>query len=165
LEEAEAYRMLRDDFQLSQEQIGLAVGKSRVAVANSLRLLNLPEPVQSLLREGSLTAGQARPLLALGDAARQIATAQRAVAEGLTARDLERLAAAAASPEPAAANRPAKKKVDVHTAAAVEQLTSRLQTRVEIHRRRRGGELRIHFGSEEELMRLYDHLIGRGGAE
>ncbi len=162
LEEAEAFRMLRDDFALSQEEIGRAVGKSRTAVANALRLLNLPEGVQALLRSGALTAGQARPLLGLERPAEQLAAAERAVREGLTARDLERLAA-----EPPAPRTTAKpeRRVDVHTRVAEERLTQRLQTRVEIQRRRRGGELRIHFSSEEELMRLYDHLMTKEDAE
>lgn len=158
LEEAEAYRMLREEFTLSQEEIGLRVGKSRAAVANALRLLNLPAEIQTFLREGRLTAGQARPLLGIEHPGEQLEVARRAVAEGLTARELERLAA---RPEPPISAPKAAPKPDVHTVAAQERLTQELQTRVEIHRRRRGGELRIHFGTEEELMRLYDLLTGR----
>ncbi len=160
LEEAEAYRMLRDDFQLSQEDIGLKVGKTRSTVANALRLFKLPAEVQDLLREGRLTAGQARPLLALEDVDAQLALARRAVEESLSARQLEELAAV---PAPGAS--PAKKpkpRPDVHTVAAEERLTQRLMTKVEIRRRRRGGEIRIRFHSEEELMRLYDHLMQKG---
>ncbi|HEX4956266.1 MAG TPA: ParB/RepB/Spo0J family partition protein [Thermoanaerobaculia bacterium] len=162
LEEAEAYRMLRDDFSLSQEEIGRAVGKSRAAVANALRLLNLPEGVQALLRSGTLTAGQARPLLGIERPDEQLAAAERAVREGLSARDLERLAA---QPPARRGTTKPERRVDVHTRAAEEKLTQRLQTRVEIQRRRRGGELRIHFGSEEELMRLYDHFMTKEDAE
>lgn len=160
LEEAEAYRMLRDDFQLSQEDIGLKVGKNRTTVANALRLLKLQAAVQELLREGRLTAGQARPLLAIEDPKAQVDLARRAAEEGLTARQLEELAA---RPETAAARaRKPKPRPDVHTAAAEEKLTQRLMTKVEIRRRRRGGEIRVRFHSEEELMRLYDHLMQKG---
>jgi ParB family chromosome partitioning protein len=157
IEEGEAYRVLQESFGLSQEAIAERVGKSRPAVANALRLLRLPPAVRELLATRRLSAGQARPLLALEEEARQVALAQRAVEEGLTARDLEALV----RPEPAKA--PARKSpppADVHHQAAAERLTRRLQTRVEIDQRGRGGLVRIHFHSEEELMRLFDLLIG-----
>lgn len=155
LEEAEAYRMLREEFELSQEEIGARVGKTRSAIANTLRLLNLPPEVQDLLRDGSLTAGQARPLLALGRSEEQLRLAQQAVAKGLSARQLEQAVQQPASERDRAPKRPR----DVHATAASEKLTQRLQTKVEIRRRRRGGEVRIHFHSEDELMRIYDHLM------
>lgn len=158
LEEAEAYRMLREEFQLSQEEIGGRVGKTRSAVANTLRLLNLPPEVQDFLRDGRLTAGQARPLLALGRRDEQVGLARRAVEEGLSARALEQ---AVSVPARGRAKRPARP-LDPHATAAAEKLTQRLQTKVDIRRRRRGGEVRIHFHSEEELMRIYDHLMRKG---
>ena len=164
LEEAEAYLSLQEKFGLSQEDIAGRVGKARTTVTNALRLLRLPDEVQDLLREGRLTAGQARPLLGLPSREAQLALADRAVREGLTARDLERLCTEPIR-EPAR-EKPKKKPrpVEVHTAAAEEKLTRRLQTRVEIRRRGKGGILHIHFHSEEELMRLYDVLVERGDA-
>jgi ParB family chromosome partitioning protein len=161
LEEAEAYLALQEKFGLSQEEIATRVGKARTTVTNSLRLLRLPEEVQEFLREGRLTAGQARPLLGLPSREAQINLADRAVREGLSARDLERL-----STEQPAREKPVKKPrpVEVNTAAAEETLTRRLQTKVEIRRRAKGGALHIHFHSEEELMRLYDLLVERGDA-
>lgn len=158
LEEAEAYATLQEKFGLSQEEIGVRVGKGRTTITNSLRLLKLPQEVRELLRAGRLTAGQARPLLALGDRERQIALAEQAVREELSARQLEQLSA---PPR----RRPQKppRQVEVHTAAAEEKLTRRLQTRVEIRRQGQGGRLQIHFHSEEELMRLYDLLMEKGG--
>ena len=159
LEEAEAYAALQEKFGLSQEAVAGRVGKARTTVTNALRLLRLPEEVRELLREAKLTAGQARPLLGLAGAEEQIRLAERAVREGLSARDLERLATVPREhPKPKKPDRP----VEVHTAAAEEKLTRRLQTRVEIRRQGKGGHLRIHFHSEEELMRLYDALIERG---
>jgi ParB family chromosome partitioning protein len=159
LEEAEAYLALQEKFGLSQEDIAARVGKARTTVSNSLRLLRLPEEVQELLREGRLTAGQARPLLGLPGREAQITLADRAVREGLTARDLERLSSGEAAREkPVRKPRP----VEVNTAAAEEKLTRRLQTKVEIRRRGKGGILQIHFHSEEELMRLYDLMVERG---
>ena len=114
-----------------------------------------------MLRRGQLTAGQARPLLALGKRAGQLALAKRAVAQGLSARQLEALAAAARERTTPAGKRETPR--DVHSAAAAEQLTRRLQTRVEIRRRRDGGGMvQIHFSSEDELMRLYDRLSAEG---
>jgi ParB family chromosome partitioning protein len=160
LEEAEAYLMLQEKFSLSQEEIASRVGKARTTVSNALRLLRLPEEVRDLLRGGHLSAGQARPLLGMATSDEQITLAERAVREGLSARDMERLSA-----EPRASAAPKKKPartVEVHTAAAEDKLTRRLQTKVEIRRRGKGGVLQISFHSEEELMRLYDVLIDRG---
>ena len=158
VEEALAFRSLADDFGLSQAALAIRVGKARSTVANSLRLLNLPDPVLALIRRSKLTAGQARPLLALKDAASQVTMATQAALHDWSARDLEkRCAEPAPSVEPKLA--PAR---DVHDSAAEEALTRRLQTRVELRRQAKGGgQLRIHFHSEEELMRLYDHLVAR----
>jgi ParB family chromosome partitioning protein len=159
IEEAEAYLSLQEGFGLSQEEVALRVGKSRAAVANALRLLRLPEEVQALLRDGRLSAGQARPLLALAGRERQVEVAERAARLGLSARELERLAAGG--------ERGAKRAAapEVHAEAAAERLTRRLQTRVEIRRQGKGGTLRLHFHSEEELMRLYELLMGTTGRQ
>ena len=157
VEEAEAYRTLGDTFSRSQDAIASRVGKARTTVTNPLRLLRLPDEVTDMLRDGRLTAGQARPLLALPSAEQQVELARLAVEDDLTARELERRVQ---EPEPA---KPPKTppEPDVHTSAAQEKLTRRLQTKVEIRRRGDRGTLRIHFHSEEELMRLYDLLMSR----
>ncbi len=154
-EEADAYRTLVEDFALSHEAVAERVGKTRATVSNTLRLLKLPAGALALLRGGRLSAGQARALLALEDSEAIERLAARAARQGLSARAIEALAAgpkkkhAKAPPEP-------------NAAAAAERLTQRLQTRVEIERRGAGGTIRIHFHSEEELMRLYDRLTARG---
>ena len=161
VEEALAYQALQEEFGLSQEQVAQRVGKARTTVTNALRLLNLPPAVLDLLRAGRLTAGQARPLLGLGRAAEQVELAERAVQEGLSARELEQMTGA-----PKAKQKAAKPQapLDVHSAAAAERLTQRLQTRVDIRRGKRGGGVvQIHFFSEEELMRLYDRLTAGEG--
>lgn len=164
VEEAEAYATLLKDFGLSHEVVAERVGKSRPAVTNALRLLRLPAAILDLLRNGRLAAGQARPLLALTEEAAQLALAERAVAEGLSARQLEELASGGEA-KPAGRPAKAKKAPEVHAAAAAEKLTARLQTRVDIARRGRGGTIRIHYHSEEELMRLFDLLSQRAGAK
>ena len=160
VEEAEAYQALREKFGLSQEEVAARVGKTRTTVANALRLLNLPAEVADLLRDGRLTAGQARPLLAIEGEEARVQLARRAVRDGLTARALERVAGGGGKKRGRVA-----RQVEVHTAAAEESLTRRLQTRVEIRRRGGGGALAIHFHSEEELMRIYDLLMTAGGGQ
>ncbi len=159
-EEAEAYLALQEKFGLSQEAIASRVGKGRTTITNALRLLKLPPEVQELLRDGRLTAGQARPLLALATQEAQIALAERAVREALSARQLEKLTSA-----PLDRPKRAPRQVEVNTAAAEERLTRRWQTKVEIRRQSKGGHLRILFHSEDELMRLYDLMMERGEHE
>jgi ParB family chromosome partitioning protein len=155
VEEAEAYRTLSESFSLSHDQIAERVGKTRAAVSNTLRLLKLPPTVLDLLRAGQLSAGQARALLALEDTAAIERLAERAARQGLPARALEALVAGAAG------KRRRKAPPEPNAAAAAERLTQRLQTRVEIERRGKGGTIRIHFHGEEELIRLYELLMAR----
>jgi ParB family chromosome partitioning protein len=158
MEEAEAYRSLQDRFQLTQDEIADRVGRARTTITNSLRLLRLPPEVQDLLRSGALTPGQARPLLAVDSARRQIELATQAARDGMSARRMEALAA---TPPASASGKRARPATDVHTAAAEEALTRALQTRVSIRRSGRGGTVRIHFHSEEELIRVHELLLGR----
>lgn len=154
IEEARAYRRLADDFELTQEDIAQRVGKSRAVVSNTTRLLGLPEEVLEYLRQGQLTAGQARPLLALATADEQVRLARQAVKRGLSARDLERTAR----------GKRRKSEPEANTQAAAEQLTRRLGTKVEIRRRgKRTGAVVISFHSEEELIRLHEILMKAGG--
>jgi len=161
IEEADAYRALQQNFGLTQEEIAERVGKTRPAVANTLRLLRLPESIQEFLRSGELTEGQARPLLSIEDEAEQQRLAMRAVREGLTARRMEELTAGDGSGK---SRKPAKP-VEAHAAAAAERLTRELQARVEIVRRGKGGIVKIHFHSEEELIGLFERLARRGGGK
>jgi ParB family chromosome partitioning protein len=157
IEEAEAYQSLRESFGMSQEEIARQVGKGRPTVANALRLLGLPGEILDMLRDGRLTAGQARPLLGLESDRRRLEVARRAKEKGLTAREVEDLVRGAGK------KRPTEPLTDPDTKAAEERLTRHLQTRVEIKRRGKGGTVRIGFHSEEELMRLFELLIASGG--
>lgn len=161
VEEGEAYRSLKDSFGLSQEEIARQVGKARSTISNAVRLLSLPDEIQDMLRDGRLAAGQARPLLALEDAERQLELARRAVKLGLTARQLEELAGDRQRPR---AKKPSMAS-DPDTRAAAERLTRRLQTKVEIRRKGKGGTVRLYFHTEEELMRLYEFLLRPGGED
>ncbi|MGB7218984.1 MAG: ParB/RepB/Spo0J family partition protein [Vicinamibacterales bacterium] len=158
IEEASAYRRLADQFQLRQEDIATAVGKDRASVANYLRLLKLPDEVRNEVSAGRLSMGHARALLTLGNETDQLRMARDVIGRNLSVRETEslvkKIAEGQAVPEPAAAARP----VDVHTRAAEDRLRLLLGTRVRIVRRRSGGRIEIAFGSEEELIRIYERL-------
>jgi ParB family chromosome partitioning protein len=152
VEEAEAFQRVGKEFGLSQEETALRVGKGRASISNAVRLLRLPEEVLELLRGGRLSAGQARPLLALGSEEEMVKLARRAADGGMSARALEKAAAGKKGKR-------AEPVVDPDTAAAAERLTRSLQTRVTIRRRGGGGTVQIAFHSEEELMRLFELLM------
>ena len=154
IEEARAFHHLRSESGLSQEAIATQVGKDRSTVANSLRLLQLPLAVQEMVDAGTLSGGHARALVALGDGARQEEMAQRCAAGSWSVRELERRLRPPAK-------RPARA-VDPDTAAAADTLSLRLGTPVSIQRRRRGGEIRIRFASEDELIRVFRVLSREG---
>ena len=165
LEEAQGLPRLVSEFQLPHEQAAQAVGRSRSAASNLLRLLNLAEPVQQMLMAGDLDMGHARALLALGTA-EQVMTAHEVVAKKLSVRDTEKhVARQTAPPRPPATAKPAKPR-DI--TRLEERLADALTAPVEIRikrRTRRGeqGEIAIAFGSLEELNGLLDKL-GAGEA-
>ena len=157
IDEALAYRRLSDEFRLTQEEIASAVGKDRASIANFQRLLRLPAEVQAEVASGTLSMGHARALLALASEADQRSVAREVISRGLSVRETEALvrkAGEAAKPkEP-----PAPKPVDVHTRAAEDRLRLALGTRVRIVRQGTRGRIEVDFGSEDELIRIYDQL-------
>jgi len=157
IEEAMAYHQLHDDFQLTQEEISKRVGKERSTVANFLRLLKLPDPVKKLLASGQLSMGHARALLAIESPKKQEQLADRVVRKNLNVRQTEMLASESS---PKTAEKKEKEK-DVFTRDAEEKLQRTLRTKVEIDRKRRGGVIHIRYGSEDELIRVVDELMGR----
>jgi ParB family chromosome partitioning protein len=160
IEEALAYRRLMDQFQLTQETIASAVGKDRATVANVVRLLKLPDEVRAEVASGTLSMGHARALLALTNEADQRRMARDVIARNLSVRETEslvkKIAEDGAPPEPAA-----PRAVDVHTRAAEERMRLAFGTRVRIVRKGAGGRIEIDFGSENELIRLYEQLTER----
>jgi ParB family chromosome partitioning protein len=162
LEEAEAYRHLREDFGLTQEDVAERVGKDRATVANALRLLKLPAAVREALESGALTAGHARALLALPSAADQESLAKEIVRRGLNVRAVEARVASLA--KGAAGKKKKLRTADADTRDAELRLGRALGTKVEIRRKKRGGEVRIAFYSEEELIGLFEKLSGGGNA-
>jgi ParB family chromosome partitioning protein len=157
LEAAEAYARLREEFGLTQEKIADRVGKDRATIANSLRLLKLPLTVRDKIRAGSLSAGHAKALAALPSADDQERLAEEILRRALSVRQTEKRVARMAAGDKIQH----EKRRDPFTRDAEEKLSRRLQTRVRILRRRRGGKIEIAFGSEEELVGLYERLSGR----
>ena len=162
LEEAEAYQALIDDFTLNQQEVAERVGKSRVAVANTLRLLRLPDRVKSLLAGGALTEGHARALLGLPDDEAIVTGAGVVVSRGLSVRQTEELVRrlAEAKPEPDAGETDADDPDRVNTRRLEEAFRDALGTKVALTRGRKGGRLVISFYSDEELQSIYEHIVG-----
>jgi ParB family chromosome partitioning protein len=157
LEAAEAYARLREEFSLSQESIADRVGKDRATIANSLRLLKLPVTVRERIRSGILSAGHAKALAALASPDDQERLAEEIFRRALSVRQTEKRVAHMAAGEKVRH----EKRRDPFTRDAEEKLARRLSARVRIIRRRRGGKIEIGFGSEEELVGLFERLIGK----
>ena len=152
LEEAAAYQQLIDDFQLSQEAVAKRVGKSRPAIANALRLLQLPSSVQGFLMDGRLTAGHARALLGLSSRQEQDQLANRAIEEKLTVREVEKIVRDGSVSTKGTKKRPAKKSV---AELEVERILSELlSTRVGVTIGSRRGKITIDFANSDDLTRI-----------
>lgn len=160
LEEASAFRQLVEEFGLTQEQVADRVGKSRVAVTNTLRLLRLPEPVKDALASGAIREGHARALLALPAPKAQVAALKIVTSKGLSVRQTEELVRRLLVEAPPRKDaRPASPE----TQALEEEFRETLGTKVSLQRNRKGqGRLVIHFYSEEELQTIYDVIVGGG---
>jgi ParB family transcriptional regulator, chromosome partitioning protein len=159
LEEAAAYQQLIEDFHMTQEAVAQRVGKSRSAVANLLRLFQLPPQVQRLVADGQVSAGHAKAILSTPDRAFQEALARRIVAEGLTVRDTEEAVrkrnggggAPAPAPEPSLGSRlPPPGLLELE-----ELLAEQLDTRVKINMGPKRGRVVIEFADLEDLERIY----------
>lgn len=157
LEEALAYRQLVEDFGLTQEQVAQRVGKSRVSIANTLRLLKLPESIQKRLADASLSEGHARALLMLNDTTHMQRLVSQIVGGGLSVRQVEELVRRlnAGKPQP-------KKRKAADSAANTRSLEDRMRrslgTKVNLYRSSRGGKVVIHFYSEDELDAIYRRI-------
>ena len=158
LEEAEGYRRLMDEFSHTQDALARTVGKSRSHVANTLRLLVLPEAVKLLVDAGDLTAGHARALINSEDAE---ALAQQVVKRGLNVRQTERLAQASKTDTKPTRQAPQK---DADTVALEDELSTLLGLRVNIRFSRGGGTLTIAYKTLEQLDDVLHRLNQGGGA-
>ena len=166
LEEAAAYQQLIEEFKLTQDQVATRVGKSRSAVANTMRLLQLPTSIQRLLGEGQLSAGHARALLGTPDRAFQEKLAKATVSEKLTVREVEdRVREHGGTPEPEAGGTTTtgiKPPTLVRPAPLLEleeMLSDHLDTRVAVSMGQRKGRIVIDFSTLEDLERVYRVIV------
>ena len=157
LEEAAAYQQLLEEFGATHEQLAQRIGRSRPQVSNTVRLLNLPIPVQRRVAAGVLSAGHARALLSLDDAEIQDEVAARIVAEGLSVRATEELVALHGSGAAARPKKPRAAAPRISAPAAedlAERLSDRFDTRVRVDLGRRKGKITIEFASIDDLERI-----------
>ena len=158
LEEAHAYRQLADEFKLSQAEIARRVGRSRPAVANALRLLELPEDARQAVLDGAITAGHARAILSVGDAERRALLLQQIIGRALSVRQAEELARRLNAPthQPERKERPRSSE----ERSLEDQLRRSFGTQVDLKRTRaKRGSITIHFYSDEELDTLLQRLL------
>jgi ParB family chromosome partitioning protein len=161
LEQAEAYRQLAEDFNLSHESIAARVGKSRVAVTNTLRLLRLPDSVKNALIENKISEGHARTLLALGTPEAQASALRTILVQDLTVRQTEDLVRKLCGEKPTPKLKP---KPAPDLLALEERLRNRLGTKVSLRLGRKGGSLTIYYYSMEELDALVEKFLNPDGA-
>lgn len=161
IEEALAYQRLVTEFDLKHDEIAQRVGKDRSTIANTLRLLRLPDEVRAEVASGRLSMGHARAIVSLATEADQRRVAREVLARNLSVRETEGIVKRMAAPGAPPALDTAVPRKDVHTRAAEEQLRLSLGTAVEITRRGRGGVVQIAFANEDELQRIYEYLTDR----
>ncbi len=156
LEEAAAFTQLLEDHGMTHEQVAVAVGKSRPAVSNTLRLLQLPAAVQGLLERGELAAGHARALIGLEDDAFAEHVARRAAAEGWSVRQVEEAVRTRSGDQSRSIVRSSVREVRPVEIVELEQrLRDQLDTKVNISYRNRRGKVEISFASLEDLEKIY----------
>jgi ParB family chromosome partitioning protein len=164
LEEAAAYQQLIEDFSLTHEEVAARVGRSRVAITNTLRLLQLPPTILKLIQEGRLKEGHARALLGSPDRAFQEQLARRAVTEGLSVRSIEeavREHGGDGKAEPAAATAATVPRLRPPGLVELEELLGdHLETRVRISMSAKQGRVTIDFADLEDLERIYRRMTG-----
>lgn len=153
IEEAMAYKSLIEEYNMTQEEISKKIGKSRPAIANSLRILQLPEEIKNMIAEGKISQGHARALLSISGEKKQMETAEKIIANQLNVRQIEKMAKDIKH----------KKKKDVLPDAfqiEINQLEERLKTalgtKVTIHHKKNKGRIEIEYYSNEELDRIID---------
>ncbi len=161
VEAAEGYRRLMDEFELTQEELGERVGKSRSAVANTLRLLRLPEVVQDSLRRGEIDEGHGKALAGLEQERVVLRLWRRVVRRGLSVRETEAAAAKLAGRGVPRGTRSAGPALDPNLSALQDQLTEKLGARARLKPRARGGGIiEIEYADPEDLDRIFSAITG-----
>src|SRR5262245_35639420 len=163
IEEATAYAALINDFDLTQEEIALRVGKERSSVANCLRLLKLPAELKQKIQSGSLSMGHARAILGLEGTKDQLVLAERILSEGLNVRQTEQLIR---QWKPGKGKKHSAheqtQELDPNVKAAERRLEEHYGTKVSISSSGESGKIEIYYHNADDLMRIYDMLISAG---
>ncbi|MBQ9414575.1 MAG: ParB/RepB/Spo0J family partition protein [Clostridia bacterium] len=157
LEEAMGYRTLMEQYGLTQEETASAVGKSRPAVANALRLLSLPQSVADMVASGTLSAGHARALLPLGNEKQQLSLAKEITAKDLSVRETERLVKTLLTPVQPTVTRRFKARFQDEVALSLSEQMGR---KVQVAPGKKGGKLVIEYFDEDDLRSLAKTLAG-----
>ena len=155
IEEAEGIRQMIETYGLTQEEVSKSVGKSRPYIANSLRLLRLPETVRKYIEDGSLSTGHAKAIAAVSDEKKQIELAEVAIRDGLSVRQLEKLAQQDKS---GVKTRSRVKQKTADVKRVEEDLKNALGTKVTLNQKGKKGKIEIEFYSKDELERLIELL-------
>jgi ParB family chromosome partitioning protein len=157
LEEASAYLQLTEEFGLTQDKVADRVGRSRVSVTNTMRLLRLPDEIKQGLLGARITEGHARALLMLDEEGEQVLAYRSVVRRRLSVRQTEELVRRLQSAGDAV---PERRRRSPETEALEGEFRDALGTKVALYRSRKGGRLVIHFYSEDDLQGLYDRIVG-----
>jgi len=162
LEEADAFRRLIDEFKLTQDEVARKVGRSRPAIANSLRLLNLPEEIKADVSRGTISAGHARAILSLDRDDLRKKLAELIKVKGLSVRQAEELAKQLAKEKPPK-GKPARTETDPHLVDVEENLRRAFGTQVHIRpgRGKDKGRIEVEYYSRTDLERILDLVLGR----
>lgn len=155
IEEAIAYKKLITDFDLTQEQLSKRIGKSRVAITNTMRLLNLSEDVQQYIIEGVISEGHGRALLAITDSKLQCELAQNVIDDKLSVRELEFLIRKLKTKSEPSKSK-AKKETNPYYKEVIEKLENYFGTKVNITNKNNKGKIEIEYYSEEDLQRILE---------
>lgn len=163
MEAARAFRKLIDEFALTQDDVADKVGKSRAAIANTLRLLRLPKTIQQALESGKISEGHARALLQVGDSALQLALLAKILEKQLSVRETEMLArqvtdSTSANQDKGKRDKKAARKVDAIWLRMEEGIAEKLGAPVKVERQGKGGRIVVDFYSDEDLSRILDVL-------
>ena len=155
IEEAIAYKKLITDFDLTQEQLSKGIGKSRVAITNTMRLLNLSEDVQQYIIEGVISEGHGRALLAITDSKLQCELAQNVIDDKLSVRELEFLIRKLKTKSEPSKSK-AKKETNPYYKEVIEKLENYFGTKVNVTNKNNKGKIEIEYYSEEDLQRILE---------
>ena len=160
MEEASAYKRLTTEYKMTQEELSRKIGKSRSAIANTMRLLDLPEAVCELVKAGRLSAGHARTLLSLKDPSKMLPTANRIMSKNLSVRESELLVRKLNKSDSSNGSEKNDELVVDYTAELAKKMTSRIGHRVTIVKKGGLKRVEIHFSDDKELDDIVARLCG-----